>query len=311
MNEDINKLILSIRNTMKDYTEGNISFQNAKKIYQTLSDTCLQLEEKYKRDEGSNIFKGLSYYHNIENYSLLSGVYFIDSNDIMPLFFYGENGLSSKTMKAIIENNDSIKNYGFMTLPVDKHRLQHNVYVYPLFIEKNSRIMFVSVSSSTFFSSEKFTYTGELIKDLFFIVKDESHRYEIDFFDQTVRQINTYINENIDDEYYIQGTLFVFNLIEKMFNHMGIFNLFEIQNEIMNILKSKSKSNSQCFSLSTRDYIIFDKIPRYSKGNDKKKKIDFFYKGINIPYKVLYYKLYSKDSIYNFWDSIFNFSVKS
>ncbi len=305
--KEINSLILSIQSAMNDYTEGNISFEEAKEEYKNLLGIYNKLEADNKKEEGPNIISGLCYYNNIENFSLLSGIYHLSSKKTTQIAYYGSESLNSKTMNTILDNINNIKGNRMIMIQPDGSHMLHPIYVYPLFTEKNDKIVFATVSSSTYFSKEKFSAEGKLFKELFSITRPESHYLEVNYFDKISNKIDKYLQVNVDDEYYIQATLFVFNIIEKIFNHLGIHSLIDISNLIMDNLKSNFKENSECFALSVRDYLVLQKLRKDCKSDEKKTNIEFRYNDINIPYKTLNLDLETGDSIHNFWNKILLF----
>lgn len=306
MTNDSSNLILAIRDTIKDFTNGSLPFHDAKNEYQRLLEIYNKLERDKKRSEGASLINGLCYYHNIENFSLLSGVYYITSDDITSIKYYGDSKLDSKVIKALRSNIANI-NGNLLMVHSDENILLHNIYIYPMIIDKKGKTIFVAVSSSTYFSKEKFYFGGEFLKNLLSMRVEESKILALNYFEELSKEIDKYLKENIDDEYYIKAFLLVFNMVERIFNHMGIDSLIEASNKIIYILNNNFKENSRCFSLSIRDYIVLSKLKRNDDGDNIQNKLQFIYRDINMPYNSLEIKIETRDSIYNFWDKIFIF----
>jgi hypothetical protein len=61
MNKDINNLIFSIRNAIKNYSEGTLSPQEAEAEYDKLLHRYYQIRESEKSELGSGFIKGICY----------------------------------------------------------------------------------------------------------------------------------------------------------------------------------------------------------------------------------------------------------
>jgi len=303
---DIHNLIMSIQKSMTEFAEGSLQLKDAEEEYKKLSELYKQIEADSVKHEGSNILKGLCYYNNIENFSILSGVYFLDSKDITPFTYHGDNNLNSKTMNKILKNKKDIKNNQVIMIQSDESLL-HSVYIYPVLIDKNELIVLATVSSSSYFSKEKFYFTGRLLSVLFSIRRDDFHFIKLNYFDDVSKEIEKILMENIDDDHYIEATLFVFNTVEMIFSHLGMKTLIDVSDIITDLLKSSYQENSRCFSLSIRDYIVILKKRKGEKTKSKKKRLNFIYKEINIPYKTLEIEIDTVDSVHNFWEKILLF----
>ncbi len=303
---DIHNLIMSIQKSMTEFAEGGLQLKDAEEEYKRLSDIYKQIEAETVRHDGPNILKGLCYYNNIENFSILSGVYFIDSRDITPFTYHGDNNLNSKAMNKILSNRNDIKNNQVIMIQADE-TLLHSVYIYPVLIDKNELIILATVSSSSYFSKEKFYFTGKLLSVLFSVRRDDFHFIKLNYFDEISKEIEKIIKENIDADHYIEATLFVFNTVEMIFNHLGMKTIIDVTDTITNVLKNAYQENSRCFSLSARDYIVILKKRRSEKTVTKKKRLNFIYKDINIPFKTLEIEINTIDSVHNFWEKVLLF----
>ncbi|MCU0820950.1 MAG: hypothetical protein MUC95_00560 [Spirochaetes bacterium] len=304
--KDINNLILSIQKSMTEFAEGSLQLKDAEVVFKKLSETYKTLEAESIKHEGPSILKGLCYYNSIENFSILSGVYFLDPRDINPFTYHGDNSLNTKAMNKILTNKKEIKNNQVIMIQPDE-MLLHPVYVYPVLLDKNEMVVLATVSSSPYFSKEKFYFTGKLLSVLFSIRRDDFHFIKLNYFDEISKEIEKIIKENIDDDHYIEATLFVFKSVEMIFSHLGLKTLVDVSDSIVNILKTSYQENSRCFSLSIRDYIVILKKRKGEKAKSKKKRLNFIYKDINIPFKTMEIEIDKVDSIHNFWEKILLF----
>jgi hypothetical protein len=308
MSKDINNLIISVSNSLKEFADGNLSHKDAIDGYRKLLKKYKKIANKQKRNSNINQIEGLCYYNNIKNFSLLSGIYNIENNDIYYLAYYGDSDLNFRTMKEIINNTELIIDNTVLEIPpLNNEQFIHNIFLYPVFSDKTKKTVFASVSSSKFFSEDKFLFLAKLIKNIFSILMDESVQFQNKYFENISSEVEDYLKNNIDEAHSVQVTLFVFNMLEKIFNHIGTHSLLEVSDGIYNTIKDNYRHNSKCFTLSVRDYIALEKINKNDNFKTNKQKPEFLYKSINIPYHSLKLKINEKESIQSLWDQILTF----
>ncbi len=308
MSKDINNLIISVGNTLKEFADGNLSNKEAASGYNKLLARYNNISDRQKKISGVNQAEGLCYYNNINNFSLLTGIYEIENDDIYYLAYYGDTNLNFRTMKAILNNRGLIIDNTMLEIPpLDNDQLLHKIFLYPVISGKTKKTVFASVSSSNFFSEDKFLFLAKLIKNIFSVQFDRSMRFNNNYFYALSDEIEDYLRNNIDGEHSVQVTLYVFNMLEKIFSHTGIHTLLEISDGIFNTIKDNYRHNSKCFTLSIRDYIAVEKISKNDNFKINKQKLEFKYKNINIPYHSLKLKLDVKESIQSLWDQIMTF----
>jgi len=311
MSKEINNLIVTTGKTLKEFAEGTISHESAAEEYKKLSEKYQKIEEKQKKTGGQNQIQGLCYYNNIENFSLLTGVYSIEKKErktVSSVTYYGDSDLNARTLKAISNNSEHFfENKTLQISPDSDEEFPYNIYIYPVLDEKLNEIVIACVSSSAFFSEDKFMFLGKLLKNILSIIIFKSDSLEFNYFEDISKEADQYLKNNIDNEHSIKVTLFVFNMLEKIFNHMGITSLLEVSDYIFNTIKDNFKHNAKCFTLSIRDYIILEKINKNDGFKDNKKKLEFRYKNINIPYHTIKLTIDSNESVYNLWDKILTF----
>ncbi|MBN2401664.1 MAG: hypothetical protein JXN64_04635 [Spirochaetes bacterium] len=308
MSKDITNLIISVSNTMKEFADGSLSHNDAFNGYKKLLKKYNKIANKQKKTGNVNQIEGLCYYGNINNYSLLSGIYNIENDDIYYLAYYGDSDLNSRTMKVIANNTENISDNILLQIPpAGDGTFLHNIFLYPVFAEKSKKIIFASVSSSKFFSEDKFIFLAKLIKNIFSIMLNNTRENKNNYFESISDEVENYLKNNIDDGHSVQATLYVFNMLEKIFNHTGIGSLIEVSDGIFNTIKDNYRHNSKCITLSIRDYIALEKINNNDSLKPGKKKLEFIYKNINIPYHSIKLNISTKDSVRTLWDQILTF----
>jgi hypothetical protein len=308
MSNNIDNLIISVSNALKDFAEGKLTQEKAKDEYKKLYSRYNKLIKKQGKDKTLNKLAGFCYYNNTENFSLLSGIYNLNADKISCIASFGDSGLNPGVTKAISENLDKFSGNQLLQIqPGEDKTFLHNIYLFPFPMGKTGSVIFVSVSSSSFFSEEKFQFLGKLIKNIFSVMMDRSQEPENNCFITISDEVEKYLNDNIDNEHSVRVTLFVFNMLEKIFNHMGMHSIFEASDEILIVLKDIYGYNSKCHTLSTRDYIVLERIRKDDTAKNNKTRPEFQYKNINIPFNSLKIIVDKKESIYSFWNKILTF----
>ena len=132
MLNNINSLIIDISDCLNEFSEGNIQYKEAIMKYKNLLNDYQKIVNKNIKHANKGI-EGLCYYNNIENYSILSGIYKIENNDIYDLVHYGNIDMNSKIMNSIMGNIKHLKENSMLKIPPNKqNNLSHNIYVYPI-----------------------------------------------------------------------------------------------------------------------------------------------------------------------------------
>ncbi|MBN2040075.1 MAG: hypothetical protein JW864_08550 [Spirochaetes bacterium] len=308
MSNKVNNLIIEVSNTLTAYAEGKLAFDDALNDYKQLTEKYNILKDKLRSKDSNGHIEGLCYYNNTENYSLLSGVYKIEEQEIYSPACFGDTAVNPAVMNIIMQHADVFtENKVHETSPGGDSDFTHNLFVYPLASDSTKKIFFASVSSSPFFSKDKFIFIAKLIKNIINLAEFEAGVFENNYFHKISDEIKEFIKNNSDDNFFIRVNLFVFNTINKIFDHMGDNALLEINDYILKTLKIFFKHNSKCYSLSIKDYIAIEKLDRNDSKKDRKIKPEFQYKNINITYQTLKVDIENQEHDYSLWDKILTF----
>ncbi len=302
----VNTLIIEISDSLKNFTDMTISYDEASLEYDRLAEKYEKAIYGIKRIYAKDI-DGFCYYCNTENFSLLTGVYKINDG-ITSLAYYGEENLNTRIMNAIQKNKDKLKENILFEISIQENKeLLQNVFIYLFMSGSGDLTLLASVSSSLFFSKDKFLFSGKLVKNLLNFHSDESRLIEKNYFSEISEEMNKYFKNNINGQFMVRITLFVFSIIEKVFNHSGINAIFDASDYILQSLKNNHKNDSRCFALSVRDYIVFEKINRKDADKANRQKQEFAYNNINMPYQTLKLDIVGNESVNNVWDKIMLF----
>lgn len=307
MPEKIKDLIMSVSKSLKDYGNGSLSYDDAKDEYQRLLQIYRTIEKEENVDNPSRFLEGLCYYHNMKNFSIFSGVYRV-SNGINPMAYYSDDAIHAKILSSLNKNIELIKDNPYLKISSDKtENLSHDIYVSRLYSDGADFILFIAASSSEFFSMDIFSHSANIFKELTSDYK-KTNSNQNNYYNDILNQMRDYLLQNIDGKHHIIADVYIFRNIEKIFLHLGIYTLLKISNEIYNIINTHFNKKSKIYIPSMKEYIVLSKQLKQSGITIKnKRKIEFNFQGITIPYQTIKITIDSKDSLYKFLNDVFMF----
>jgi hypothetical protein len=321
MQNNIQNLITETADNLKEFASGNLDFSGAAAAYRKLNSRYKEIiSGKTITGNELNGIEGICYYHNVENFSIFTGIYKMSRNDFYSLAQFSaqnsaSNGTSYDTLYDDESLNDKIINSNLITLDNiidneilkmpsnEEKKILHNIYIYPLITAKQEKIFLLSLSSSSYFSEDKFLFCGRLLKNIFNPIMNDNDIFNKNYFLNITDQVESFIKNN--SNYTLNAFIFVFNSIDRIFGHTGTHSLFEISDEISNTLKKNYKQNAVFFALSLKDYLVLERKKKDdNQGKSKPVKPEFTYRGLNLPYQTLKFNINNDEPVYTLWDKI-------
>ncbi len=306
MREEISKLVREIGSTIKGFSRGSMSLEDAESACSRLQDDYLSLEAELKNENARGIMEGVLYNHNAANFSLHSGLYLMDKKDVSPLFYYGDGGIAERTAAALLRNRGPFNPGEIQRLGTENTEgLSLDLHVTPVSSTRSLTVLFAALSSSPYFSPETFAYTGSVLNHLLDGNALSSQNYC--YFAEIRRTADIFITANLDRSHDIMTTILIFRNIEKIFNHLGFFTLIDVSDSIKSEITGIFPRNSLCINPSLRMYLVFT---RHMKGRDseiRNIKTEFRYRGISLPHQRLHLPLEMSDHRESFWYDVFQF----
>lgn len=306
MKKDIHDLILSISDSLKEYAEGNRPFDEAKSGYRDLLERYERLESGLRGESGDNFLSGLCYHHNVENFSILSGIYHREGEVMRSVAFHGEEKINARLL-SILGKRDPSFFAERATLPPGRDGWAYSIHTTPLAGEDHDRLVFAAISSSTYFREDRFHLLGGLLSELFQRVRTYTDPPILNHFAEATERVNRFLRENIDDSHSVHASFYVFTLLEKMFSHMGRVTLFGIAGGIIETITGSFGPGALVIPLSLREYIVLSRQAKGDPTAQSAKKLEFFYNKISIPFNHLRLTLETDLSAYNLWEQVFTF----
>jgi hypothetical protein len=282
MTEEINNLILGVRKALLEYSSGRLSPGSAEEEYSRLLGLYSGLEAGMKTDADSGFIEGLCYHHNINNFSVFSGLFKIDSEGAAVIAAFGDFAIVPKIIFALTNNIGEARGADSLKIPPGKTKgLSHSIFIRRVSPAGDEGVIFLAVSSSDFFLMETLDKTAKCIRELLFPPDRAIHGHS--FYNNIINDVQSYIQQNVNDEYMITAQIFIFRTLGKMFSHMGVAALLESSQAIVDRIYSHYGSEARCFIPSMKDYIVLLKHKRNAEIPDEGRKLSFNYRNIVIP----------------------------
>lgn len=299
MKSNIKKLIFSTQKVIKDYSEGVLSHQEAKDEYEKLARNYHELQKEAISESSTGFIRGICYHHNIENFSVFSGLFALTESEFELVSYYGDDKMNSIIIETLQNNQKRIPQSEFSTiLPGENSSLNQILYIYPVWRNISKAVFFIALSSSDYFSTEKFCFIGTFFNEIFKASLFNEKPMSVSYFEDIKREIVDILTETINETYSVAAHVFSLKLVDDIFIHMGIFSILEISDKFVEIIRKNFPDSAHIFVLSLNEYLVLTPILRKSSSNPLKKRLEFDYKDISIPYEVIQLKIDSPDAIY-------------
>jgi hypothetical protein len=300
MKKDISNLILAVRNTLKDFSSGSITVEQAREKYNTLETRYASLRDRIEPGSNAGSLDSLCYHHNIENYSILSAVVSVTPEEVTTLLCYGSKSLMPKISDLLKAHVQTGFHKEISTIPPDPASgITHTIHCSLLKTSGEEKILFVSLSSSSYFSESSFIYTASVLKKILFgqslFISSFSH------FENVEKSIKDFTSLNCDREHDVIAHIFTFPRIMQAFSHRGTAVMFEVSRAIIGTLGDVARARSECFVLSIKDYLLLVRHRKSDHLTALPQKPVFTYNGIVIPHAYQEYRVENEASLYALW----------
>jgi len=224
------------------------------------------------------------------------------SSDILNILSYAGDEILLNEFRVLMEsdnqffknmNSIKIKNSSY-DLIYESLNLNDNVYA------------ILSMTESKLFKPEKFHVLCNMIFDIIRYSHASDETIFRDLFEQTVIDINNYIDDNqiTDSELF----LFKFNKIYDSFHTMDLGIILDISESIKEQLKIIFKQRVAIFRFSLSEYIVIpenDYMPEYTISDlNNANEINFKYKGVVLKHSCTKIS-FDNQSIYNIFENIY------
>ncbi len=300
MKQEISELVKKVNSTLREFSGGSITLEEARSRYAALDKTCHALETGLARENASGFLEGICYHHNANNFTVTSGIFCLDRSGARTLCYYGTEKLALKIAGFL---QDRFRERPAADIehvpPSPESGLMHTTHLQRLYEGAGETIIFAALSSSPRFSDDIFSWTGDIITQIIF--GGSLFPYRINYYDAVARDIFDYVRLNSDSNHQMIAHLFTFPGLESTFIHMGIRTLFDGSRDICRQISALFEHPSPCFRLSLKEYVIITKMRRSDPVPRQLKRASIFFKGIAVPHRHIEFVLSDEQSLRRFW----------
>ncbi len=305
MDEATKSLVVGVMETLKDFAAGKLSTEDCRRRYRQMISDCESME--LVADRSTGLMQSLCYAHSTGNFALFTGIYRMQNDSLTPLSFCGDGAFNVSIAKLhhTISSRVSVGRSVSM-LPGDAHPLPHTVYTCLVPGESRIRLIFAAISSSHFFSENEFVKTANVVGALRDAADFEMNPQYFSFFSERRTDVSEWISARIDEGLSVYVHYFLFNMVERIFSHMGLPEMLKISASIKDALHAQcGTSGTVVFELSMREYLVF--IPDSTGTGCEKKKASFDYHGSSIPSQSYAFTIRKHADIIDFWNEVLEF----
>ena len=279
--EEITFLLQSIQDTVQLFINEHITFEEAKKKFNSFKGQYNKLLSSYKISSMQSDISGLLYQHNCNNFSKLTSLLVYKEDELTELHAVGDRAFSPAITEYILtEGVDNFSN-GFKVKFIKRlNNMPHNMYVFTIAI--NNIVYFLcTVSASTFFSEEKFKHVG----NVFNIILHHDHHDPLEFriIDSYKQILEQFLHDDEIESKCID--VFIFDSLLYVFSHLDYRSFFSLAKYITNTLQTLYPETVFVEQLSYSNYIVLYNKHDVSEGLHK--QLFFSFNNIPIAYKAI------------------------
>lgn len=300
MKKDITGLILSVRNTLKDFSSGAITLDQAREEYSVLETRYLSLKGRVETAKPGGSLESVCYYHNIENYSILSALVAVRPEGADTLLHFGSTSLLQKITGPVANHvQGGLQGEISRIAPDPASGLAHTIHCSLLKKSGEETILFIALSSSSYFSESSFIYTASILKKLIF--GQSLYLSSFSHFENVEKSIKSFIALNCDRDHLVIAHIFTFPRIVKTFSHMGTAAMLDASASIAGTLRTITRAPSECFVLTLKDYLLLVRHRKNDPATALSQKPVFLYNGIAIPHNYQEYRIENEAMLPALW----------
>ncbi|MGL4368769.1 MAG: hypothetical protein ACRCUT_03740, partial [Spirochaetota bacterium] len=192
------KISLDIKRTLQESVGDILTDDEIHERYRSLKKRYTSLRNSTAASPADSL-AGLCYYHNIENFSIFTGIFSLLDGQITEISSFGAAGMDNRIITAMENHTASIREKQFITItPEDEPSLKNDLHLYAF--ERHGKTLCISAasSSSPFFKKKTLIYFGNFLETLFpsqrkkpFGTTDIFHSIEL-FIDHNARTFDLY-----------------------------------------------------------------------------------------------------------------------
>ncbi len=299
---DTEIFVSQIKNTIRAWSDGSLSFDRAKFAYKKLHEQYLKIERKYISENTRGFLKGLLHNHNIANSATLTALFRANDDSVSTLAYAGDAILLNAIPELLQEKSKDIEKDSVIQMRLGEQTGQS----FSLFLKRivigRETIVIAAVTSTPLFNSGDFELLSEILSLVFKKNRDLLAPVTLNYIHDISSQISRLFNGGKDGPVFTDH--FILYNPPGAFTGAGIHNIIDYSHFIINTLKMTYPADAHIFTVSLKNYfVLYDEKTKMGLGI-KRNRIDFDYHGNNIPYKVIHTEIGTQQQLYLFLEAL-------
>lgn len=302
--QDTGELAQKIRTALQRIVKGECSEEEARSLNRELSDEYRVLQHRLRPDKGDSL-PGLCYCHNIENFSLHTGIFLLHAQGVARIASYGIESADQIILDVLRSIRGSFRSKFYRRIrPIEGTCLKQDLHIYVFQSSDKNLAVIAALSSSPYFNKKSFIYYGNFLETLFPDRRTNPYGTS-NVFHAIEKQMET-----VSTTHDLYAYLVCFPDLDRIFSHTGIHTLFDVSNTIKKTLSDEWGEQHQTYTLSIKEYAVLISVPKGSGHAVEEKRIDFAFKRIPLPHNSAFVRLDQGDAFYTLTETLFSLSGK-
>ena len=284
MPKDINELLISIRDSIKSFVDGEMSLSEARDVYLELENSCIRHEEETQHNEGLSYLGELLYYHNTENFAKVTSLLKIENGALESLEEVGGKELVPVMHKLALDHFTELKDGEIKTVTIKSDDgMSYNFLFHYVKSLSGEEMVLATAASSVYFESEKFASLSALARN-FLHSDDIELPLAVDYLSEIRRNLHDFAAPHIEAGVEMEASLFIFDDFTEIFSHMGLLALARISEEIHSTLRHSISYDDHIIAVNLNKYLVVSPLHDGRETEPVKEKMFFIYDDIFLNY---------------------------
>jgi hypothetical protein len=299
MQDKTNQLLSSIRDTIKSYVEGEISFAQAGEACQELEKTCAEIEKTEAPREKASFLTGMFYHHNVENFAKLTVLFRKDEHGFIAETGAGNPELSAIAARISEENSQDIRNSEMKTVIINGDDGLSYSFVFRNLQLAGHEYILAAVASSAYFRVDRFRTLCDLVSG--YLHRDiQSLPNTFDYLHETKKRIRDFTIPHMEAGIELEASIFIFDEFSEIFHHMGLSSLTSISDEIGSILRNSFSYDDLIIAVSCHCFLVMSPL-HDQRIPDSLREKSFFINDIFLKYERVTFQVNCINDLRKIW----------
>lgn len=263
-------LLEKIRDTIKNFVDGDISSLEAGNAYEQLHQEAVLSNRASADSSGhfTDFFQKLFASHNISNFCKLTCEVSVSSGDMEIVHASGSESLLSIVKNEMLKEKNKITTRSIFSFPPFKlEGLDYRAFIIKSAAPGNERFL-ISLTSSKYSQEEIFQKFSSIINSYYTLSGSPASHGTDSIYDKVRNDTVNTIKQYIGVKVAVKAMLYRFDNIYEIFEHRGLKTLLDIDSRIVKSLQNYHGYEASVTILGPSIYLVL--LPVEDRGEEKK-----------------------------------------